>query len=95
MDGNFKAKHMWERKPDDQIWLMDGLGYMVTQPNYHEYLKEMHHPLEVVMQWRNAITIIADINQQRSSCNNHWAVNQANACQGKLDATGIGGSAYA
>ena len=50
MHGNFKAEHMWERRPDDQIWLMDGLGYMVTQLNYHEYLKEMHHPLEVVMQ---------------------------------------------
>ena len=48
MDGNFKAEHMRERRPEDQTWLMDGLGYMVTRPDYHQYLKETHHPLEVI-----------------------------------------------
>ncbi|KAG2129666.1 uncharacterized protein EDB93DRAFT_1243406 [Suillus bovinus] len=32
---------------------------------------------------------------QRSDCNNHHAVNQANTCQQKLEATGIGGCACA
>ncbi|KAF8833305.1 hypothetical protein BDN67DRAFT_992862 [Paxillus ammoniavirescens] len=59
MDGNFKAKHMHDHQPDDQVCLMDGRGYM------------------------------------RSKCNNHWAVNQANANQHKLEATGIRGCACA
>ena len=47
MDGNFKAEHMHEECPDDQVWLMDGLRYMVTQPEYQTYLKATAHPLEV------------------------------------------------
>ncbi|KAI6120107.1 hypothetical protein EDD16DRAFT_1425103, partial [Pisolithus croceorrhizus] len=30
MDGNFKVEHMCERRPDDQVWLMDGHGFMVS-----------------------------------------------------------------
>ncbi|KAI6106830.1 hypothetical protein EDD16DRAFT_1695229 [Pisolithus croceorrhizus] len=30
MDGNFKAEHMCERRLDDQVWLMDGHGFMVS-----------------------------------------------------------------
>ncbi|KAI6162387.1 hypothetical protein EDD17DRAFT_1478587, partial [Pisolithus thermaeus] len=30
MDGNFKAEHMCEWRPDNQVWLMDGCGFMVT-----------------------------------------------------------------
>lgn len=47
MDGNFKAEHMHEKCPGDQVWLMDGLGYMVTRPEYQTYLKDTAHPLEV------------------------------------------------
>ncbi|KIK72786.1 hypothetical protein PAXRUDRAFT_21583 [Paxillus rubicundulus Ve08.2h10] len=39
MDGNFKAKHMHDKKPDDQVFLMDGKGCMVGQERYHDYLK--------------------------------------------------------
>ncbi|KAI5981079.1 hypothetical protein EDD15DRAFT_2197779 [Pisolithus albus] len=39
MDGNFKAEHMHERRPDDQVWLMDGRGFMVRNPPYQAYLK--------------------------------------------------------
>lgn len=48
MDGNFKAEHMYDKNPEDQVWLMDGLGYMVTRPEYHEYLNVTEHPLEVM-----------------------------------------------
>ena len=47
MDGNFKAEHLWERRPDDQIWLMDGHGYIVTRPDYQAYLKATSHPFVV------------------------------------------------
>ncbi|KAI6145086.1 hypothetical protein BKA82DRAFT_4330730 [Pisolithus tinctorius] len=38
MDGNFKAKHMHNRHPADQVWLMDSHGFMVTDPDYWAYL---------------------------------------------------------
>ncbi|KAI6156685.1 hypothetical protein BKA82DRAFT_4345750 [Pisolithus tinctorius] len=75
MDGNFKAEHMHERKSKDQVRLMDGLGYMVTNPNYADYLKATPHIVE------------------KSTCNNHRAISQANAAWGKLHATGIGATA--
>ncbi|KAI6102454.1 hypothetical protein EDD16DRAFT_1696644 [Pisolithus croceorrhizus] len=31
MDGNFKAEHMHEQQPDNQVWLMDGHGFMNLQ----------------------------------------------------------------
>lgn len=97
MDGNFKAEHMHEKQPGDQVWLMDGLGYMVTRPDYQEYLKATHHEKEVNVvhistMWR--VPLLNDL-KQRSTCNNHRAVNQANASRGKLESTGIGGTACA
>ncbi|KAI6138394.1 hypothetical protein BKA82DRAFT_4366513 [Pisolithus tinctorius] len=77
MDGNFKAEHMHERKSEDQVRLMDGLGYMVTNPQYADYLKATPHIAE------------------KSTCNNHRAISQANAARGKLHATGIGATACA
>ena len=47
MDGNFKAEHMHDRVPEDQVYLMDGRGYMVARERYHEYLKVTDHPAEV------------------------------------------------
>ncbi|KIK71845.1 hypothetical protein PAXRUDRAFT_48138, partial [Paxillus rubicundulus Ve08.2h10] len=77
MDGNFKAEHMHDKKPDDQVFLMDGMGYMVGQKKYHDYLKAAKDAPEM------------------SDCNNHRAVNQANAHRHMLEATGIGGCACA
>ncbi|KAG2056559.1 hypothetical protein BDR06DRAFT_981298 [Suillus hirtellus] len=49
----------------------------------------------VSRKWYKAHLAIATDSMQRSECNNHWAVNQANASQHKLEATGIGGCACA
>ncbi|KIK10821.1 hypothetical protein PISMIDRAFT_20066 [Pisolithus microcarpus 441] len=46
MDGNFKVEHMHERRPDDQVWLMDGRGFMVANPPYQAYLKATPHIME-------------------------------------------------
>ncbi|KAI6022172.1 hypothetical protein BKA83DRAFT_4054270 [Pisolithus microcarpus] len=46
MDGNFKVEHMHERRPDDQVWLMDGRGFMVANPPYQAYLKATPHITE-------------------------------------------------
>ncbi|KAI5987916.1 hypothetical protein F5J12DRAFT_728321 [Pisolithus orientalis] len=63
MDGNFKAEHMLPKNAAEEVWLMDGNGFMT------------------------------DCIMQKSDCNNHWAVNQANAQRNKLELTGIGGCA--
>lgn len=47
MDGNFKAEHLRDHKADDQVWLMDGCGFMVTQGEYKGYLSATSNPLEV------------------------------------------------
>ena len=47
MDGNFKAEHLPDRHPGDQVWLMDGQGYMVGREEYKAYLNATSHPLEV------------------------------------------------
>ncbi|KAG1800351.1 uncharacterized protein HD556DRAFT_1230340, partial [Suillus plorans] len=77
MDGNFKAEHMHPVNPSDEVSLMDGLGFMVSDERYKSHLA------------------IAQDNVQRLDCNNHRAVNQANASRQRLEATGIGGCACA
>ena len=47
MDGNFKAKHMKPKNPDEELWLMDGSGYMVTSAMYKQYLANSPNPIEV------------------------------------------------
>ncbi|KAG2078756.1 hypothetical protein BDR04DRAFT_1124429 [Suillus decipiens] len=73
MDRNFKAKHLHPIKPHDEVWLSDGLGFMVGKDRYKLHLAEASDTVE------------------KSSCNNHLAINQANAVQQKLESMGIGG----
>jgi hypothetical protein len=77
MDGNFKAEHLYPTNPNDEVWLMDGLSFMVESNRYKSHLG------------------IAKDTIDRSDCNNHRAVNQANAARHRLEATGIGGCACA
>jgi hypothetical protein len=77
MDGNFKAEHLHPIKPLDEVWLSNGLGFMVGKDRYKEHLAEAADTVE------------------KLTCNNHQAVNQANAAQHKLESTGIGGVACA
>ncbi|KIK97259.1 hypothetical protein PAXRUDRAFT_136656 [Paxillus rubicundulus Ve08.2h10] len=44
MDGNFKAEHMHDKKPDYQVFLMDGESYMVGWEKYHDCLKAAKMP---------------------------------------------------
>ncbi|KAG1720913.1 uncharacterized protein EDB91DRAFT_1256780 [Suillus paluster] len=77
MDGNFKAEHMHPVNPSDEVSLMDGLAFMVSDERYKSHLS------------------VAQDHVQKSDCNNHRAVNQANASRQRLEATGIGGCACA
>ncbi|KIK79846.1 hypothetical protein PAXRUDRAFT_45062, partial [Paxillus rubicundulus Ve08.2h10] len=46
LDGNFKAEHLHDRQMGGQVWLMDGLGFMVSWSPYHEYLAATNYPPE-------------------------------------------------
>ncbi|KAG1727388.1 uncharacterized protein EDB91DRAFT_1253947 [Suillus paluster] len=46
MDGNFKAKHLHPMKPFDEVWLSDGLGFMVGKDRYKKHLAEAADTLE-------------------------------------------------
>ena len=57
MDGNFKAEHLHDWNSDDQVSLMDGLGFMVSQNPYKSYLSntstqhEVTTPLPRIPPW--------------------------------------------
>lgn len=38
MDGNFTAEHLRTRRPDDDVWLGDGHGFMVAEARYKIHL---------------------------------------------------------
>lgn len=44
VDGNFHADHIKMRRPDLDIKLTDGLGYMVGEERYGEYLAVAKEP---------------------------------------------------
>ena len=47
MDGNFKAEHMLLKNASQELWLMDGKGFMVTSEPYKNYLAESVNQVEV------------------------------------------------
>jgi hypothetical protein len=40
VDGNFSAEHMKMKYPDQDIWLSNGMGYMVEWKRYKSHLDE-------------------------------------------------------
>ncbi|KAL4061857.1 hypothetical protein V8B97DRAFT_2027071 [Scleroderma yunnanense] len=90
MDGNFKAEHMAIKNTRNEFWLMDGHRYMVGSQRYKTYLAGAKPTVTVgYMTFLQFVTYTA----KRSDCNNHCAVNQANASRGHLASTRIGGCA--
>ena len=47
MDGNFKAEHMQPKNSVNEVWLMDRMGFMVTMPEYKDYLAGTLNQVEV------------------------------------------------
>ena len=48
VDGNFKAEQIKMRRPQDDVALIDGEGYMVTDGPYSEHLKACNETKEVM-----------------------------------------------
>ena len=47
MDGNFKAEHMLLKNASQELWLMDGKGFMVASEPYKRYLARSVNQVEV------------------------------------------------
>jgi hypothetical protein len=47
VDGNFTAQHMNMRQPQLDVFLSDGLGYMVTDTDYQAHLASATESKEV------------------------------------------------
>jgi len=47
VDGNFTAQHMKMRKPEGDIPLSDGLGYMVANEPYQKHVAQASNNEEV------------------------------------------------
>ncbi|KAF8430932.1 hypothetical protein L210DRAFT_961004 [Boletus edulis BED1] len=67
----------YDRLPEDDITLSDGLAYMVANRPYQEHVSK------------------ATDNEERSSCQNHRAVNNANTSKTHLRAIGVSATACA
>jgi hypothetical protein len=39
VDGNFTADHLKQKHPEDDVWLTDGTGFIVSRNDYLEHLK--------------------------------------------------------
>ncbi|KAJ8583077.1 hypothetical protein M405DRAFT_846052 [Rhizopogon salebrosus TDB-379] len=49
MDGNFKAEHLHVSDPSDEVWLTEGLGFMVENGNNFFKVQTYHNHLQY--QW--------------------------------------------
>ena len=56
VDGNFTAQHMNMKKPENDIALSDGLGYMVQNAPYQTHIATAPENKEV-----SALSVIEDI----------------------------------
>jgi hypothetical protein len=90
VDGNFHADHIKMRRPDMDVMLTNGQGYMVDAIGYQEYISAAKEPRVVSSNILPCDSIFTYLTNQRSTCRNHRAVNGANTDNRRnLDATGV------
>ena len=65
MDGNFQAKHMRMRNPENDVPLSDGAGFMVSKKPYELHLKSAVKRQQVslyLMFWQAFAHALTEIN---------------------------------
>jgi len=65
MDGNFQAKHMRMRNPENDVPLSDGAGFMVSKKPYESHLKSAVERWQVslyLMFWQAFAHALTEIN---------------------------------
>jgi hypothetical protein len=48
LDGNFTCNHKVQRRPEDDVWLKNGEGYMVERERYAKHLATAKETKEVI-----------------------------------------------
>jgi len=48
LDGNFHADHVKMRRPEDDVWLTNGEGYLVEDSRYEKHLGVSKEPKQVI-----------------------------------------------
>ncbi|KIK78828.1 hypothetical protein PAXRUDRAFT_162956, partial [Paxillus rubicundulus Ve08.2h10] len=71
MDGNFKAEHLYDRQKDRQVWLMNGLGFMVSWSPYHEYLRSSCNNHRAVNQANSSRVQLEATGIEATACAHH------------------------
>ena len=91
MDGNFSAEHMKMRKPSNDVPLMPGKAFMVTDEELAPHLKSSTD-IKMVREVKVVLRVVL-IQYKKPTCNDHQAIARANAHRHKLQSTGIGATA--
>lgn len=90
VDGNFHADHIKMRRPDLDVMLTDGQGFMVEDGRYKEYLSVAKEPRYVSILMHFDFFSFIYQSKQKPSCRNHRAITAANSNNRRnLDATGV------
>jgi len=59
MDGNYKADHMKMKRPDDDILIMDRLGYFAPVDEYkHHLLTSIYHKQVIYYYIQSTSTVL-------------------------------------
>jgi hypothetical protein len=92
-DGNFSADHMRMKRPEDDVKLTNGSGYMVEQQQYREHLANATE-IKQVFPLYIPDCIFFDF-FKKTTCRNYRAMAAAKCNHKNLDTTGIGACACA
>ena len=92
LDGNFSADQKKMKRPDDDVHLTDGDGFLVKESLYQEHLKAA---VEIKQVSLNTPEQNLHSYDQPRTCHRHDAVEQANMVRSHLLYTGIGAAACA
>ena len=94
MDGNFKMEQNKPKRPQDDVSLTNVSGMMTAPARYEAHLKVAKDTRGVSFTFWACISLKLSFSQ-RSTCNDHKAVNLANSKKPHLRATGVGATACA
>lgn len=69
LDGNFSCNHKVQRRPEDDVWLKSGQGYMVERGRYANHLASAPDIKEVLRRFETASDIADDSLRHRPAMN--------------------------
>ena len=91
VDGNFTADHIKQKRPNDDVWLNDGVSMMTAREPYASHIALAKETKSVCPP--PFIISITHVSQQKAQCepleSSFRAISEANSGSGIQDVTGI------